>query len=791
MNSSRKVALTVAVALLLVLSSTAFFSITGNISGGHQSQSPGTLSFLQGSVVPSSNPNISTAKDIPGVIGNISLGFDGVYGVSSDPLNGYLYVITGGSDEVSVMNSTGFNFITNISVGTGAGEIACDLLNGNLFVTENGGIVVINGSQNSVVANISVGADASYISFDSNNNCFYVSYPNTVSGYGYVLAISGKNDSVVANITSFIDPYGSAADLTNGYVYVADQAAQKVVIINGTTNDVVKSVSVGNDPLTLAYDPSFQTMLLTNGNRVTVFNASSNQLLKNYTYDNGMFWIAVDSETGNFYLTYPYTGYIYVANGSNGYLEKGIAMPGNPSEEPTSIVFDKSTDSMYFGLSSWSVGVINCSSRDISKIATPGGEPTSVTYDSVNGNLYVAETGSKVAVLNGTTGRQVATIGVNAEYSGMAVEYPSGNIFMGNSGSNYLYYISQSTNKIMKTSSRVYGPQGMTIDRDNGRLYVMNSNQANVSVFNASTGDFINNFRVGATTFQASPFQATWDSLNQNVYYTNNFYNYISEINTTTGSLVNMTTVGPHTGGIATDTWNGYLYVSCTGDGTVSVVNTTNNTLVASIPVGSDPLSVVFDPYNGYIFVANGGSNNVTVINGSTNMVIANISTGSFPQQMAFDSYNGYVYVTNLYSNNMTILGSPSYNATFLETGLASGDWYVNITGTERVNSGPLQYNTSTILSSKGPINESSHTFLLPDGVYHYSISPDTKSTIALPDSGNFTINNSFYAMVITFNYVKGQHGLFNFLTISFLSLVFLVSVSLAAYVVNARKKRK
>lgn len=773
MKSFKKAAISILLSLALILSSALLAISEEKTSFQVPSGNTHKVKSLNGST--SILPSAIRKNAVPSqkVIGSISLGLNGPVGLAYDAANGDIYQADSGDNRVAVINGTTDNLIANISVGPSPTEVAYDSLNGKLYVTESNWIAVIDTSSNTVDSQIKTGEWAAYISFDSRNGCFYVSFPSTGLNPGYVLVINGSTNKPVANLTSVMDPYGSVADGTNGYVYVASQQLQGVYIINDTTNAIARTVKLGADALMLAYDSFNQRVYLTDGNRITVFNGTSDRVVGNFSsvsLDNG---IAVDSESGNLFIENPSTGYIYVVNSKTGALEKSLDTNGAPGD----IIFDPSNGNVYASVPPYSVYVLNGSTGSIEKILEPGTYPDAVAYDRANGEIYVTNLDSRrVTAINGTSNRQVATVGVGAGPAGVTAGYHGNYVYVSDSSINKVSVIYAPTDQVVSTLKVGDSPEGIAFDAASEKVYVMNLNSQNVSVINGTTGPLPFPINVGNyPVLKLFPDEVAWDSLNHNLYFTNIGMNIVSEINTTSNEQVANIQVTSDTGAITTDTWNGFLYITCPGSNTVSVVNTSTNSVTANIPVGASPWAISFDPYNGLIYVANRGSGNVSVIDGTTNKVVASLNVGDTPEGVAFDYSNGYIYVSNLRSNNITILGSTSYNQTFRETGLPSGDWYVNITGTEVINSGPL--------------NSSPYAVPLPNGTYYYNLSTDNGNFHAYRSSQEFRVNNSTVTYIMQFQ--ADQKTGYSFLNVYVLSAIFIVAASAASLIMNYRRKRR
>ena len=106
--------------------------------------------------------------------------------------------------------------------------------------------------------------------------------------------------------------------------------------------------------------------------------------------------------------------------------------------------------------------------------------------------------------------------------------------------------------------------------------------------------------------------------------------------------------LGKSPDGGAYDSINFDVYVTNEKSNNVTVVNSVTHTH-SSIAVGKSPSGVVFDPYNAHLYVPNLNSSSVSIINGATNTVSATVSLGSgyHPGSAYFDPANGNILVFN------------------------------------------------------------------------------------------------------------------------------------------------
>ncbi|MEM3830466.1 MAG: hypothetical protein QXP36_14840, partial [Conexivisphaerales archaeon] len=211
----------------------------------------------------------------------------------------------------------------------------------------------------------------------------------------------------------------------------------------------------------------------------------------------------------------------------------------------------------------------------------------------------------------------------------------------------------------------------------------------------------------------------------------------------------------------------------------VSVISGSTNKVIATIPVGSSPNGVAYDPSSNTIYVANYISGSITIIYLSVYSVAfsesgllsgnwyVNVTTTG---QSFYESYlstafsffepNGTYYFTvqtnykidkpSIYSGSFTVNGASvsrnvtfsevKYSVTFTESGLPSGNWYVNVTG--QPHSGALPYTVT------------SYSLSLPNGTYFYTIATGNNMYSSSPSSGSFTVNGSPISESATFTKV-------------------------------------
>jgi YVTN family beta-propeller protein len=198
-------------------------------------------------------------------------------------------------------------------------------------------------------------------------------------------------------------------------------------------------------------------------------------------------------------------------------------------------------------------------------------------------------------------------------------------------------------------------PAGIAYDPANGFLYLVDSDDRNVSVINGSTNALV----VPAIAVGPSPIAIAYDPVNGDIYVADEGNNFVTVINASTNSvIIPALIVGDGPDGVVYDAATGNVWVANYGTNNLTEIDSsTNKVIVPGIPVGNGPMGMAFDVANGYIYVANFGSDNVTVVDGATNMVVnSGIPVGTEPDDVAYDSWNNCLFVVNFEATGLTVI---------------------------------------------------------------------------------------------------------------------------------------
>lgn len=291
-------------------------------------------------------------------------------------------VVSGNFAAPDLSGETAIAFSSNGELGFIAGNVA----DGGLY---GGAIVVANLTSNDVLRTIPLphppGPPTGLV-YDAENGLLYV------TAGGELLVLNKSSSVLIKDVTVGGDPLDLAFDPADGDVYLAGGSSNTVVVVNCTTNTIVVNVPVGTDPNLVAYDPANHDVYVANANsrNISIIATPSNLVVANLAAATAYSSIAYDSASGNVYLAGGGTGAVIT-------VLQGAKIAWNFSNPVAS--------------GPWPGGIVG------------------MAYDASNGNLYLADNGGGLAIVDASTNGSLGLAALDL-YSGVPAYDP---------GNHYIY----------------------------------------------------------------------------------------------------------------------------------------------------------------------------------------------------------------------------------------------------------------------------------------------------------------------------------------------------------------
>lgn len=298
-------------------------------------------------------------KNIYGVINPRNIAFDA--------RNNYFYITDqGNNNSVTVLDGYQSTIIANIKLFAQPFDIIYDPANNLIYLdySNSENITVLNPTTNSIVKNFNPGEyQPGFFAFDPANNNVYLANDQSVT----VLSSATSSVSTVIPLAAGLSGVGITYDSNNQYLFVSDNNG--VVVINGTSNTVVQTVSYSTPfpPVTmLAYDSSNNYIYApSTGQTIDVIDGNSFNLVNQITTGSvasGPTGVSFDSAHNYVYVTNDRLGNITVIDGNSNSVINTINLVGGSKYYPQGITFDSLNNYTY---------VVNGDNDSISIITNP------------------------------------------------------------------------------------------------------------------------------------------------------------------------------------------------------------------------------------------------------------------------------------------------------------------------------------------------------------------------------------------------------------------------------------
>jgi YVTN family beta-propeller protein len=328
-------------------------------------------------------------------------------------------------------------------------------------------------------------AGVNTLTFDVDN-CYPAAGQNA-TGLDFTATVTWKlavTPSVTDTIGVGSQPSGVAADPKTGEVFVTNDGANTVSVIDAGSDTVTGTIPVGNHPINAAVDPDTGKAYVSNydSGTVSVIDEKTQSVTATVTVGSNPNGIAAD----------PATGLVYVANSGSD-----------------------------------SISVIAESTNVVAATIALGTPPAGVGIDSVTGRVFAAlpESGS-VAVISESTQAETAAVPVGTQPANVSADPGAGEVFVTNQGSGTVSVIDEATNAVTKTIP-VAAPNGIAFDTASNNAFVVDDSNNDVAVIDAATDLVTTKITVGT-----APQISAADPAAGKVFVTNQGSNSVSVIQT-------------------------------------------------------------------------------------------------------------------------------------------------------------------------------------------------------------------------------------------------------------------
>lgn len=303
--------------------------------------------------------------------------------------------------------------VGQIHLGTNASNLAVNPVTDSVYVTNSnqGSVSVIDGHTGSVVGTISTGQPlVQAVSVNWKTDRVYVTSDNFSTGNAYVHVINGRTnqllDSIFVSNGSFLGLPAIAVNPFTNRIYVTDTNNGAIAVIDGAKDQVITSIPVAFEPLSVTVNP-LTNRIYTDTNspigKAFVIDGRTNEVVKTIAIGGFPGQLVADvtndrifiGTSGSSFPT-PTSGGIYVVDGKTNKVVAVITdfIPPGPFD------VDPFTNRLWI-TATGTINFLNASTNSFRSSLNVGGTLQAIAVDPLRNTAYVVVAIGVIDVVKG------------------------------------------------------------------------------------------------------------------------------------------------------------------------------------------------------------------------------------------------------------------------------------------------------------------------------------------------------------------------------------------------------
>jgi YVTN family beta-propeller protein len=290
--------------------------------------------------------------------------------------------------------------------------------------------------------------------------------------------------TVVATIPVGVQPFMVAANPKTNRVYVTNQGDKSLSVIDGLTNQIVNTVTFPGIGLPYGVGVNVVTnrVYVVFGHSLLVLDGNTNAIVRSIKVGNGPDRVAVNGITNRIYVTNESDATVSVIDGSESQVIATVPVNGGA----VGIAVNPATNRIYvppFFCSLCDVAVIDGATNSVeTNFALPGDQLDDTAADPLSNRLYVIDETAGMFVVDGNTNNLLGTItGLHAPET-VAILPGLKFVVEADFGSNNAIFVDSENFTISQRVPVGVHPTGTAVDPGLRRVYMVNKDSQTVSV---------------------------------------------------------------------------------------------------------------------------------------------------------------------------------------------------------------------------------------------------------------------------------------------------------------------
>ena len=259
-----------------------------------------------------------------------------------------------------------------------------------------------------------------------------------------------------------------------------------------TTLAVIRTIEVGNSPVSVAVNDVDDTVYVTNigAGTLSVIDGTTGAVASTLSVGQAPRGVAVNQTDDTLYVTNRDDDNVSVIDGRDTNNSTLIPVGSNPSGVSVNDVDDTVYVANEGGAS---VSVIYGKTSTVASTLPVGNDPLGVAVDQGDDTVYVTNFDfinfgdDSLSVINGKIDVPASTIVVGSGPRGVAVNQTDDTVYVVNSADDSVSVIDGKTNTVVSTIIAGDNPRGVAVDQTDDTVYVTNADNYTVSVINGRT----------------------------------------------------------------------------------------------------------------------------------------------------------------------------------------------------------------------------------------------------------------------------------------------------------------
>jgi YVTN family beta-propeller protein len=239
---------------------------------------------------------------------------------------------------------------------------------------------------------------------------------------GHLIVIDGTTNGIVGTVTVGNDPRGIAANFLIGEVYVANFGGNTVSVVSTASNAVIATVPVGNAPSAPTSNDILRKLYVTNSNDDTVSDIDENTHAVVHTIAVGHTPItpAIDGLHGKVYVNNVADKTVSVIDSATDAIiatvPTGQGQSGANNAIANFVTVSASYRRAYLpNAVDGTVTIIDTDADSVTNTVAVGAKPVDAIVDANGGNVYVVnQGGNSVSILDAGQEKVIDTLAVGA-----------------------------------------------------------------------------------------------------------------------------------------------------------------------------------------------------------------------------------------------------------------------------------------------------------------------------------------------------------------------------------------